>query len=91
MARLLLFPAKKQHYCYWRNGGDTLMHWPSQGDTSPPPRLLKFSKIISVKQSLTDIEEKRKRKIRLLLESDSDTEKRRGKKSSHTPNHAFVL
>ena len=76
MARLLLFPAKKQHYCYWRNAGDTLMHWHSQGDTFP--RLLKFSKMISVKQSLTDIEEKRKRKIRLLLESDSDIEKRKG-------------
>ena len=57
------------------------MHWRSQG--TPPPTL-KFSKIISVKQSITNMEEKRKRKMRLLFESDSDKKKEREKKFSHT-------
>ena len=71
-------------------------HWWSQkgargGRPPAPPLLVEFSKIFSVKQSLTNMEEKKKKKNGTSTWKWLWHRKKKGKKSSHTPNHAFVL
>ena len=59
----------------------------------PPWLLLKFSNISSLKQLLTDMEEKKKKKKKGLLLGWKWLwhKKKKWKKSSQAPNHALVL